>query len=238
LTTPFLSHWRTQGTTAVIQNDGKILAAGYSYDHFCLARYNIDGTPDNSFDNDGKLTIHSGSTSSYTSVVSPAPLAIKADGKILAAILYNDGFSLLRFNADGSFDYSFGNNGMVVTDITSRKDQPTCMAVHENTGKILVAGYSHMQAQEDFAIVCYNADGSLNNGFDGDGKMNAHFGTSYDLATALAVQNDGKLIVGGYGGRIEVGHDNDLVLMRYNTNGKPDSSFNGTGQVVRLVWAG
>ena len=91
--------------SVAIQTDGKIVAAGYSYNgsgnaDFALVRYNTDGTLDTSFGSGGKVTtpIGSGHDLGYS-------VAIQMDGKIVAAG-YGTGsnidFALVRYNTNGS----------------------------------------------------------------------------------------------------------------------------------------
>ncbi len=216
-----------------IQQDGKIVVAGYAYgassEDFALARFNPDGTLDSTFDGDGRV---------LTSLVSASDritsIAIQADGKIVAAGIANDGqnddFALARFNADGSLDISFDGDGKLTTSVSPAFDQAKSVAVQPD-GKIVVAGYATVGSNDDFAVVRYNADGPLDTSFDGDGKVTTPVLSSRDQAFSVALQPDGKIVAGGY----STGSGEDFSMVRYNTDGSLDTSFDGDGKVTTLT---
>jgi uncharacterized delta-60 repeat protein len=101
--------------------------------------------------------------------------------------------------------------------------------IQQADGKLVVAGYSWNGSNDDFALVRYNADGSLDTGFDGDGKVTTAIGTSYDEAFSVIQQADGKLVVAGYSHN---GSNYDVALVRYNADGSLDTGFDGDGKVT------
>ncbi|MCP4983440.1 MAG: hypothetical protein GY935_23435, partial [Gammaproteobacteria bacterium] len=213
------------GLGLMVQGDGKILVAGRSYngsnDDFALARYNTDGSLDTSFDGDGMLITPIGTGSDY-----PEAATLQSDGKILVVGLTNgsdDDFALVRYNTDGSLDTSFDadNDGIVITPIGSGNDKGRAVTV-QSDGKILVAGESHNGSNYDFALVRYNADGSLDNSFDTDGKVTMDFGSGNDTIYGITVQSDGKILVAGSSNN---GSNNDFALVRYNADGSLDTTF-------------
>ncbi len=138
--------------------------------NFALARYNANGTFDTSFSGDGKLITDFGGNQTNCS------LTLQSDGKILVAGgsyeggLTFDGFGLARYNTDGTLDTSFGDVGTVITDFGSNSAGQSVKV--QADGKILVGGFSN----GDFAVVRYNADGTLDTNFSGDGKVLTDFG--------------------------------------------------------------
>ena len=74
--------------------------------------------------------------------------------------------------------------------------KPRGLAI-QTDGKIVLAGYSHNGTNEDVALVRYNTDGSLDTSFDSDGKRTVAVGSGYDVANAVAIQTDGKIVVAG-----------------------------------------
>jgi uncharacterized delta-60 repeat protein len=134
-----------------IQPNHKIVAAGFTGagDDFALARYNLDGSLDTSFDGDGKVTTDFGGLDGALGV------AIQPDRKIVAAGFTGDDFSLARYNLDGSLDTSFGGDGKVTTDFGGF-DQAFEVAIQPN-GSVVAAGFTG----DDFALARYNRDGSL-----------------------------------------------------------------------------
>ena len=134
----------------------------------------------------------------------------------------------------GSLDSSFNGTGKVTTLIGSGDDAGYALAIQKN-GKLVAAGTSYNGSGNDFALVRYNTNGSLDTSFNGTGKVTTSIGSGYDVAHALAIQKDGKLVAAGYSWN---GTDLDFALVRYNTNGSLDTSFNGTGKVTTLIGPG
>jgi uncharacterized delta-60 repeat protein len=214
-----------------IQPDGKIIAAGYNAgtngNSFAVVRYNQDGSPDNSFGTNGLVLTSFGVQSEAKGV------ALQPDGKIVAAgYSYtgsNNDFVLARYNSDGSLDPAFGNDGKVITPSVT-DDYARSMAI-EPDGKIIVAGQSRNPAI-DFAMVRYNADGSVDNAFGLNGKVITDFNNSEDDANSVKIQDDGKIVVGGYS---RAGSSTQFALARYNTNGSLDTTFGATGKITTSV---
>jgi len=214
------------GYSVALQSDGKILLAGYSYNgsnyDFAVVRYNANGSLDASFDGDGIVTTDFGSSDYGYSI------ALQPDGKILVAGCGGGDFAVARYNPNGSLDTSFDGDGKVTTPIGSSTDYGYSVALQPD-GKIVVAGYSYNGSNNDVALVRYNADGSLDTSFDGDGKVTTPIGVSDDYGRSVAIQSDGKIVVAGYSYN---GNDNDFALVRYNANGSLDTSFDGDGKVT------
>ena len=223
-----------QASDVAIQPDGRIVAAGTSDGRFALARYNPDGSLDGSFGTGGKVTTPVGQ-STFGSA-----LLIQVDGKIVAAgtsfmflptgVLAD--FALARYHPDGSPDASFGTGGTVTTDFGGRRDQAVGMALQAD-GKLVATGHTAPATggPGDFALARYDLGGSLDPSFDTDGKVTTDFGGE-DVATAVAIQADGKIVAAGGGGP-----GTDFGLARYGTDGSPDASF-GTGGKVTTEFGG
>jgi uncharacterized delta-60 repeat protein len=195
--------------SVVIQSDGKIVVAGQANFDFALARYNTDGALDTSFDSDGKVITAIGS-----SIDAAYSVAIQSDGKIVAAgasVDNNEDFALVRYNANGSLDTDFGTGGKVTTDIGSDDDLANSVAI-QTDGKIVAAGYSYGSSNIDFALVRYNADGSLDTNFGTGGKVTTPIGGSSDIGTSAAIQSDGNIVVAGHSVN---GSNYDFALVRY-----------------------
>ncbi|MCD4789366.1 MAG: T9SS type A sorting domain-containing protein [Bacteroidales bacterium] len=223
------------GYAVAIQEDGKIVVAGYSYNpsgpnsfDFALVRLNPDGTLDNSFDMDGKVT-----TDFNSSIDAAVALKIQPNGKILAAgysqNTISPTFAMARYNTDGSLDGSFGAGGLVTTVFTGY-DVAYAMALQDD-GKILLAGMTQEDGNcEDFAIARYYTDGSLDNSFGTGGKITTDFLGYHDAAYGIAVQADGKIIAVGYSNNGS--WLSDFGLVRYNTDGSFDASFGFDGKMM------
>lgn len=215
----------------LIQPDGKILIAGNSgpgsNKDFALLRLNTGGTLDNTFSSDAKVT-----TEGRSNEDNAWAMCLQQNGKILVTgsigvTGYKD-IALLRYNSDGTPDNSFGTGGMITTKVGSKDDVGTAVAVQPD-GKIVVAGYSHNGANNDIALVRYNTDGTLDNFFSLDGKVTKNIANSSDVAYALAIQTDGKILVAG---QTATSANYDFCLLRFNANGDPDNTFSSDGVVV------
>jgi len=218
------------GMSVAIQSDGKIAVAGYTYNagnnDFALVRYNSNGSLDSSFCSGGRVTTAIGFSDYGQSV------AIQSDGKIvLAGYIWNGsnyGFALVRYNSSGSLDSSFGSGGKVTSAIGSSNDCCMSVAIQSN-GKIAVAGYTYNGSNWDFALVRYNSNGSLDTSFGSGGKVTTDFGSTHDYGNSVAIQSDGKIVVGGYTNNGSFG---GFALVRYNSDGSLDTSFGSAGKVT------
>lgn len=214
----------------VVQLDGKVIVAGYLFsginDDFALARFNTDGTPDISFDSDGKQTVAFGSDDDIA-----FSAALQSDGKIIIAGYSFNGtnldFALARFNSNGSIDNTFGIGGKVTTDFSTSADRIYSIAIQAD-GKIVATGLSG----NDFALIRYNPNGAIDNGFGLSGKITTDFGSNYDVSRAVAIQPDGKIVVAG---RTFNGSNYDFALARYSTDGILDNTFDMDGKLVTSV---
>jgi len=140
-------------------------------------------------------------------------------------------FQPLVFATDGNLDTSFSGDGKIFMDIGSHPsyEQANDIVILED-GKILAIG-SASNGSDDFAIVKYNPNGSLDTTFGNSGKVFTEFIGGYkDYAYSIAIQTDGKLVVGG---STQDGYNNpSFALARYNSNGSLDTTFDSDGKVV------
>lgn len=207
----------------LVQPDGKILIAGNTneFDKVIptktLARLNTDGSIDNSFNLD---TLSGGTDLNGPQLPRIFDLAIQPDGKILIAgtfIAYGGvlGNGIFRLNTDGSLDPSF-NSGIDNTfwshDIQDIEIQPD--------GKILLAGSFRNTTNNAKGVMRLNMDGSA------DASFNNNLTATPD-AFSVAIQNDGKIIIGGDD---ENSPFNGFVngFRRVNADGTTDVSFDAT----------
>ncbi len=219
-------------------SDGKIVAAGtvsglYGVD-FALERFNADGSLDTSFGAGGEVeTPLLGSNNRLVG------LALQSDGKILEVGSAEGDFIVVRYNADGSMDASFGTGGYVLTPFSGTADAHA-VAV-QSDGKIVVAGNVAYGAagHSDFALARYNSDGSLDVSFGQGGEVLSPY-ESADASTPevvwdVALQSDGKIVAAG-----QVDPSGSLVagLVRYNTDGSIDVGFGSSGRVVTTLALG
>lgn len=219
-----------------LQTDGKILVAGYTNIGikyvFAIARYNNNGTLDNTFGSSGKITTSVGTNSCYA-----FSIALQPDGKIILAGYYNNGsnydFALVRYNNNGILDNSFGNNGVVVTDINNKYDIAYSVAI-QSDGKIVAAGYTSddNHTSGDFILIRYNSDGTIDSTFNSDGIVLTDFKNGIDKAVQIKIQSDNKIIAVGYAYNDST---YDVALARYNSDGSLDDSFGLDGKVLTAI---
>ncbi|MFO0999029.1 MAG: hypothetical protein U0936_01720 [Planctomycetaceae bacterium] len=228
VTTP-MSPLYDEAYTVAVQADGKTVAAGVVYTpdgtEFGIARYNVDGTLDTSFDVDGKVSVQINQFSCI-----PFTVAMQADGKIVVAgFTYNGSnidTAMVRLLPDGSLDTSFGTGGKVTTAVGSGDDNANKVIIQPD-GKILLGGEAMIGGQRDLAILRYEANGSLDTTFGTGGIFTRGlFGSTPDALKGLALQPDGKIVASGY-----ITNSGSIwpSLLRLNTNGTLDGTLNGDG---------
>jgi uncharacterized delta-60 repeat protein len=160
-------------------------------------------------------------------------VAAQRDGKIVVAGYADvggvDQFALVRYNSDGSLDTGLNGSGKVTTAVGTGTCKGQGMALQED-GKIVVVGYSfNAGGQSCFTVLRYGADGSLDTSFGDSGKITTIV-AKQSSADGVAMQSDGKIVVAG--NAFIDGKNNDFAVVRYNANGKLDSSFNQTGKAT------
>jgi uncharacterized delta-60 repeat protein len=230
-----------QGTKIVVAGRATVAS---TYD-FALVRYDSNGGLDAGFDGDGKLTTDVGESSNNDEANA---VAIDGNGKIVAAGYSNTGasgvaddFSVARYNTDGSLDSGFSGDGEVVTPISTQptfnQDRINAIAI-QSTDKIVAAGSSMVTPTDEFALARYNGDGSLDTGFDTDGKVTTSVSPigNTSVAFAVALQGDGKIVAAGRANNSDgFNFHQDFGLARYNTNGSLDTGFDLDGMHTMSV---
>jgi uncharacterized delta-60 repeat protein len=213
-----INHATDVGVGSLVQDDDGIVIVGSSGGNFAVAKYHSDGSLDTKFDGDGLTTTDFGSTDDAATDV-----AVQSDGKLIVVGVSGGNFALARYDSAGVLDSAFGASGRVLTDFGGGGDAGVACIVQAD-GKILVAGTSNASGGiNSFAMARYNTDGSLDSGFDGDGRVLTSFVSGQAVsAQSLTVQEDGKILLGG---RAVVDGVVNFAVARYNSNGSLDSSF-------------
>lgn len=135
---------------------------------------------------------------------------------------------------------SFGNSGIQIDDFLSRYEVANAVALQiSNTEglKIVVAGTTDNGSNNDFAIVRYTSNGSLDTSFGGDGRVTTDFLGGHDSGYAVMIQSSGaigpiRIIVAGY---TVVSNDYNFAVAKYFLNGSPDTAFDGNGRVTTPI---
>ncbi len=177
-----------------------------------------------------------------TPLVTTNAAAEQSDGKTIAVGQVNGSngtidFGVIRFNADGSLDTTFGpsGSGAVTTDFNGGNDEPIAVSIQPD-GKIIVAGTSYNAANPNdssFVLARYNSDGSLDASFGNGGLVVTRFaaqgGTQSDVAESMTVSSAGLIAVCG---RSNASGTADFAVAVYASNGTLDTAFGGTGQAL------
>lgn len=230
------------GTAIAVHSDGRVLVASYNtVESFTLARYLSDGTLDLNFGNNGIAQLRNATNDN----ASPYAIKILSDNTILVAgTSWNDATSsydmaLLKIDEDGNPITTFGpnGNGWVLTPVGSSADVARSIAI-QTDGKIVLAGYGNMGANSnDIAVARYSSNGILETGIGafggGTGVVTTHINAD-DRGYSVAIQTDGKIVVGGTSNYDVTG--SNFAIVRYNTDGTLDAAPGnfGTGGIVDL----
>lgn len=224
------------------QSDGKILVAGRSHTgpgpnnrDAVIVRLLPDGTLDNQFGSGGVVR--------YTTVnnfcYNPEwffDLVVLDDDRFLAAGYDQRGcdapdrdFLVVRYQPNGTVDQVFSE----YPAFHSNRDEAQALAVQAD-GKVVAAGWAQTVAGQDdttdVAVARWNADGTLDTSFDGDGEWLLNVNDDLDRIDDVLVQSDGKIVLAG---QTKVGGQTDWLVIRLNPDGTLDSSFNGGGIFTR-----
>jgi uncharacterized delta-60 repeat protein len=213
-----------------LQPDGKLVVAGHEYRYlkatgsdFVVARYNPDGSRDDTFSGDGLVTMDFGGHDDEARAVVVQPI-----GRIVVAgysieldadDVPSRDFAVARYDPDGTLDATFSGDGKRTTDFAD--DTAYDVAVQPD-GKIVVGG----SASGGFALVRYDQDGHLDPAFSGNGRVTVGLTDAQGTgARAIIVQPTGKIVAAG-------GASGDFALARFGPDGSLDASFGGDGVVT------
>ncbi len=229
---------------------GKIVMAAYAYStdyDILIARLDAAGQLDTTFGTPGPFGIPQGYTIlPLAKDQLPSSVVVQPDGKILiggwsqttAAASGEEGnFFVARFTADGFLDPAFGlGTGYVETDLMGQNgwDIAQGLAI-DNLGNIVQAGFSYpfppALTNAVVSVVKYHPNGALDASFNATGMRQYFFSNYLDIATAVAIRDDGRIVLGGYVGANAPSHSGILAL-QLKPNGDPDPSFGVTGKAI------
>lgn len=216
------------GRKGLIQPDGKILVCGYSImsgsDQSTLIRLNSNGTLDNTFGSGGFVQ-----TNFQFTELRPVNMLLRPNGNIVCVGFSTD-VTLTQtgeaygFKPNGSIDSVFGNNGVIALPGIY-----TANGVAENNNTIYVCGIGGTGNAPIGYIYALNDTGLYlpNFGIGGQVSVIQNMGVGYN---AIAVQQDGRLIVGG--GSLIAQFQSDFIISRFNTDGSIDSTFGMFGHFI------
>ncbi len=183
---------------ALLSTGGILLTGGSStgLTSTSLAKLDANGSLDSAFGTGGKLVL-SRQVGEGLAVQSNGKIVLAGKVETLVSPATQTLFEVMRLNSDGTPDSSFGTAGIVDTAVSTRGDAAYAVTVQPD-GKIVAAGASSMQVNANFAVVRYDTTGVLDSTFgNGTGILTVDFFSSTDAAESVALQPDGKIVVGG-----------------------------------------
>jgi len=205
------------------QPDGKIIVSGYTgadtsaSQVFAVLRFNVNGTLDAGFGTGGFVT-----TDFLLGLGSVGDnVLLLPDGRILVAGTARDSqgiyyFALARYNPDGTLDSAFGSGGKVTTAFPGGK-AATPWVAHQADGKIVAAGYFQAAGSGVLAVALarYNPDGSLDTNFGTAGRTTTSLFGIFDVAKAIAIQQDGNIVVAADSQKTQDVNSEGFAVLRY-----------------------
>lgn len=236
ITLSYVRNEPAQTRAIVIQPNGYIAVAGTSNDNsFAFARFKPNGSLDTGFNGTGKLVIRVSKASGGTAI----DLKIQPDGKLVAAgkgaASGSQGmFAVMRVNANGTHDTSFGTGGQVFTNFGGTWSLATSAAL-DSAGRIVVGGFLYVTTNNEyFSFARYLPNGQLDVSFGSGGKFNATL-PGLNRIWGIAIQSDGKII--GAGRHHDPNVPDDFAIMRLNPNAGLDTSY-GNGGITLTDFGG
>ncbi len=159
-------------------------------------------------------------------------VVVQPDGKVVVAgsssNSANYDFAVMRYLADGTFDSTFNSDGRLQTAIGREDDEALAVALLDD-GRILAGGYSFNGSDRDFALACYQEDGTLDRSFGSEGIVTTPVGNSHDEITAIVTTDEGVFyvagVVSGTKGRV-------VAVARYFDQGALDTSYGDGGIAI------
>ena len=135
------------------------------------------------------------------------------------------------YSQAGSLDTTFDSDGIVTTPFGNNTDHVESISI-QSDGKIVAVGTSHDNFKYVAALARYNLNGSLDSTYDNDGKIITSGGNYNYFLYASAIQADNKIVVAG---SYDYSPNKNFLVIRYNTNGSLDTTFDYDGKVKTPV---
>ncbi len=182
------------------------------------------GTPDSTFNGTGKVVYDRDTYDLYNDV------KVQPDGKIVAAgtsmtSSFTSTIEVTRYLADGSFDPSFGTGGHF--NFAPNVENGAYKCLIKEDGKILVCGYTTDYTTWEILVIQLTENGVPDPAFGENGVVLLNTGIGENIAYAIALQADGKILVSGYSQDIQM--RNVPVVIRFTDTGILDTSFGFSG---------
>jgi uncharacterized delta-60 repeat protein len=201
---------------------------------FCAVRYNFNGTLDATFGAGGKVLVPVGSENDYANAI-----VKQNDGKFVLAGWCTNGsinqMCLLRLNANGSVDTTFGNNGRVVENIFQGATDRRATALAMDGSRIIVTGTCKSGTVHSMCAIRYNSNGTRDLTFAG-GALIFQIGSDSKAAAVNVGLFTGSIFISGtcIASPAPVDGRADFCAAKFNSSGALDTSYgdNGDGKVI------
>lgn len=210
---------------------------GYAYSQFVILRYLPDGSLDTAFDSDGYIvpflsTSNSGARAVRVQNLAGNPSRIIAAGYSQTSFNeWSSEFAVVKVNLAGTMDSGFDGDGVVKTNLGA--DGAVINGMLLGGGITVVGAIGGYYTDSDVALARYSTlTGAPDVTFDGDGRRIDDFGRTWSEAHDVAIQPDGRIVLGG---RVLRAGESDFAAARFLPDGTPDSSFAGTGRLELSV---
>jgi len=218
----------------IVQEDGKIVVDGVTSNTLgisrtsFLTRFMSNGGLDPSFGNEGIVT------TAYDNTIDIVSLVIRPDGKLITGgtMNYNLGnppYMINSYNADGSVDAGFGNNGRAQYVFGTGglwNSKMYAMALQPD-GKIVCTGTTGKGDAITMGVCRFNADGIVDESFGTNGgSITPYYGEPE--SRNITLQPDGKILTVGDVQEF-INEKNKVLLARYDENGQLDPAFAENG---------
>ncbi|CAN5423411.1 hypothetical protein BH09PLA1_BH09PLA1_27270 [soil metagenome] len=211
------------GNSVAIDANNRIVVAGTAYNNFAVSRLNADGTLDSTFAGAGRTGVDFGSYEEARSV------AIDHDGRIFITGTTSDKLAVACLNSGGVPDASFSGDGLATFDFGASWDTGDSVAI-DAENRVVVGG----MMQNEFGVVRVGADGTLDTSFSGDGLATVSFQPDFNgnliPRASIALDASGRILLTGNGATNSF--EADFLAARFNTDGTPDSTFDGDGMTT------
>ncbi|HZO30787.1 MAG TPA: hypothetical protein VFH48_32870 [Chloroflexota bacterium] len=226
--TPVSSTVYDAARAVAVQQDGKIVAAGYvrigNYEQFALVRYLTDGQLDPAFGNGGIVT-----TSFGAGAATAEGIAIQPNGRIVLVGRFKNDVALARYLDNGQLDPTFGTGGKAVTSMPAFT-RAESIALQPD-GMIVIGGVTSQNSKQHFLVMRYRGFGALDPAFGNGGIVTTKVvpGEYGAAVSAVTMHTKGTIVAAGR--TCKGPYDCTVALTRYLPAGQLDPHF-GTGGVV------
>jgi len=206
------------------QNDGKILLSGYAANistgrhKIAAARFNPDGSIDTAFGNAGQVLFNIGNFDDYGVAVE-----VQTDEKIIlggyttvSISPFKYDFAAIRLNPDGSFDTSYGDNGIAISRVYEDGRNYVEEMLIQPDNKVILVGFVAASSDSNIGMIRFDTEGNVDTTFGIDGKVNTDISGREDYGKAITLQPDNKIVLTGFS--YTNAFIGEMVVARYDNN--------------------